>query len=353
MIVLVAVVAVGIGVWLWSRTPQPPHGPEPSRVAAVAATPTVAQPTATRQQATRRPGEPSPQVSIAAAPTAEATQKPYASMPITDGLDPIAKERELKIGKSQGRAAKNPRLITFPSLSSFEAPSQIVIYAYLAEDIERARDDGKKEVAEDSRRVGAREMRGELRAPDGTSLSELRFHDDGKNGDAEAGDDFFTATYEPERENLDMNGEVTLVVTAKSMKGDSRTATTTFLYSVPAARLTGNYKDELVDGHLRISAEVDVDEPGTFDLEATVADSNAHFIGWAHNTVQLEPGKQWIPLTYSGKIFREHNVDGPYLVWSLALSTISRDPPERNDVVPNALRTKPYTVGDFSDREFD
>ena len=188
----------------------------------------------------------------------------------------------------------------------------------------------------------------------GTSLTELRFHDDGKNGDAEAGDFFFTAQYEPEPETaLDLAGELTLIVTAKTLNGQERSATTTFLYSAPAARLTGNYKDELVDGHLRISAEVDVDETGTFDLEATVADIKAQFIAWAHNTVQLEPGVQWIPLTYSGKIFRDHKVDGPYQVWSLALSTISREPPERNDVVANALRTKPYTVDQFSDRVFE
>ncbi len=354
VIVLVTVVAFAIGVWLWSRPPQAPQPPAPARVAVVAPTPTAAQPTATPQQTTRRAGAASPQVSAASATPAPAeTQKPYASMAITDGLDPIAKERELQVGKSQGRDAKNPRLIAFPSLSSFEAPSPIVIYAYLAEDIERERD-GKKEITPDSRKVGAREIRGELRAPDGTSLTELRFHDDGKNGDAEAGDDFFTATYEPEPERaLDMNGEVTLVVNAKTLNGESRSATTTFLYSVPAARLTGNYKDELVDGHLRISAEVEVDEPGTFDLEATIADEKAQFIAWAHNAVQLDEGKHWIPLTYSGKIFREHGVDGPYLVWSLALSTISREPPERNDVVPNALRTKPYTVDQFSDTTFE
>ena len=160
---LVAVIALVIGFWLWSRSPEPPKTEGP-RVAVVEPTPTESP----RAPAARRSGEPSPQLSLAqGSPQPEETQKPYTSVAILDGLDPIQKERELKIGKSQGRDARNPRLMTFPSLSSFEAPNPIVIYAYLAEDLEREQDDGKKQMVADSRKVGAREMRGELRAADG------------------------------------------------------------------------------------------------------------------------------------------------------------------------------------------
>ena len=254
-----------------------------------------------------------------------------------------------KIGKSEGPNAKNPRLITFPATSSVEAPNPLTVYAFLAEDVDQRTARGRKYVAEDSRRVPARDVRGELRAADGTSLTELRFHDDGKDGDAEAGDDLFTAQFEPSPETaLDAAGRLAVVVDATSQKGEQRTATTEILYSVPSARLTGNYREELVDGHLRVLAEAAVEEPGTFELEATIADEDAKFIGWAYNDVQLDPGKHWIPLTYAGSIFRTHGKPGPYLVWSLALSTISKNPPERNDVVPNAIRTKPYTLDQFS-----
>jgi hypothetical protein len=353
-VVIVAMLAFALGFWLWSRGPAKT---EPPRVAMVAATESAAPratatPIAPTAQRSAQPGQ--TLATGSGTPKPLQTNQPYGSMPIIDGLDPVAQERQVEVGKSQGPNSKNPRLIVFPSTSSYEAPNPILLYAYLAEDIEREDEEGKKEVVTDSRKVPAREIRGELRSADGTSLMELRFHDDGKDGDAAANDDFFTATFEPTPEGaLDLAGKLTIDVRATSKKGEQRTASTTFLYSVPAARLTGNYRDEVVDGHLRISTEVEVEETGTFRLDATIADNAAQFVGWAYNTVKLEPGTHWIPLTYSGSLFHQHKANGPYMIWSLAFATISREPPEQNDVVASPFRTQPYTVDQFANRDFE
>ena len=357
--VAAAVVAFIAAVWLMSRAQTPPPAPPPTVTATPrptiapatpTATATVAAPTVTRILATVHPVAAGSPAAGATSASPQATPTPGSySMAITDGLDPIQQQRSVQVGKSHGRDSRNPRLVTFPSTSSYEAPNPMLLYAYLAQDVERENENGEKETIEDSQRVPAREITGELRKPNGQVVAELTFHDDGKDGDAQAGDDMFTVQYEPTPEGaVDLAGRLTVAVRATSVKGEQRAATTSVLYSVTGARLTGEYRDAIVDGDLRIEAEVEVEDAGTYDLQATLADEQAKFMAWAHTTVHLEPGTHWVALTYAGSIVRAHKVDGPYTVWSLALENASTDPPVQNDVVANAHRTQPYRVDQFA-----
>ena len=49
-----------------------------------------------------------------------------------------------------------------------------------------------------TRRVAAREIRGEIIAANGAPVTAITFHDDGTHGDAQAEDFFYTATYTPD-----------------------------------------------------------------------------------------------------------------------------------------------------------
>src|SRR6185436_19265691 len=150
---------------------------------------------------------------------------------------------------------------------------------------------------------------------------------------ATANDLVYTATVVPGREGAaDFKGAQLVEVHAETKSGEERVATTGFLYSIPLAHLTGRYRDEIVEGNLVVSAEVQVDAPGRFHLEATLADSDGTSFGWAQNAQVLDAGMAWIPLTYWGLMFREHHVDGPYVLASAALSTTGEMPNQKNDV---------------------
>jgi hypothetical protein len=238
-----------------------------------------------------------------------------------------------------GPEGSDPTLVVWPDRTGFEAPSPIVLYAYLVHD---------------ERKVDPKEIRGQIRTQQGGVLVTLDFHDDGSNGDAQANDRLYTAVVAPGRERaVEFKGAQLVEVRAETANGEERVATTGFLYSIPLAHLTGRYRDEIVDGNLVVSAEVRVDAAGRFHLEATLAEPDGTPLGWAQNAQVLEPGTAWIPLTYWGLMFRERGANGPYLLASVALSTTGEMPNQKNDVVWSAHMTKPYDVTLFSDRTFD
>ncbi len=264
---------------------------------------------------------------------------PRASQPIEDGVDPIARDREVTRGKSLGPEGSNPTLVVWPDRTGFEAPSPIVVYAYLVHD---------------ERKVDPRAIRGEVRTQQGGVLAALAFRDDGAGGDGDANDLVYTAVIAPGREHAaEFKGAQLVEVHAETPSGEERVATTGFLYSVPLAQLTGRYRDELVDGNLVVSAEVAVEADGRFHLEATLAGADGTPVGWAQSALVLPAGTAWMSLTYWGLMFHQAGVDGPYTLKSVALSTTGEMPNQKNDVVANAHVTAAYDVAQFGDRSYD
>ncbi len=349
----VLVLAFLVGFWLMQRAPARPTAAVLVAAASPAATavehaaapspsPSVVRRTV-RTETEIAPAGVVPEVGAIAGKTADdyvrRARFPRASQPIEDGVDPIVRDREVTRGKSMGPEGSNPTLVVWPERTGFEAPQPIVLHAYLVHD---------------ERRVDPRDLQGEIRTQQGGVLAALDFHDDGSNGDATGNDRIYTAVVAPGRERaIDFKGAQLVEVQAETKSGEQRNATTGFLYSVPLAHLTGRYRDEIVDGNLVVSAEVQVDAAARFHLEATLAESDGTPFGWAQNAQVLEAGTAWIPLTYWGLMFREHQANGPYLLASVALSTTGEMPNQKNDVVRNAYVTKAYDVGTFSDRAFN
>jgi hypothetical protein len=264
---------------------------------------------------------------------------PPSSGPIEDGVDPIVRDREVTKERSLGPEGQHPTLVVFPARASFEAPGPIVLHAYLVDD---------------ERRVPANEIVGEVRNQEAVALAAVVFTDDGLNGDAEADDLLFTAVLAPSSDAIRLfKGSQLVLVRAETFTGEARVATTGFLYSVPLARLTGRYRDALVDGHLVVSAEVEVSEPSTFHLEATLGAADGTPIAWAQTAAGLDAGTAWMSVTYWGLILREIGADGPYQLRSVALSTTGEMPNQKNDVAVNAFTTRPYRVAQFSEQPFD
>jgi len=330
----VAVVAVAAPAPTPAGTAVPT--PSPERVAvqgATAASPATVPATAA----------PTPEPASVGRTTAEDYRRrarfPPSSQPVDDGVDPIMRDREVTKERSLGPEGEHPTLVVYPARTSFEAPQPVVLHAYLVDD---------------DRRVPASEIVGEVRDQEGRALAGVLFTDDGLGGDAEADDLLFTAVLAPAPDDVRaLKGSQLVLVRAETFTSEIRVATTGFLYSVPLGRLTGRYRDALVDGNLVVSAEVAALEPSPFHLEATLATAGGTLLGWAQSSVVLDEGTAWIPLTYWGLIFHEARVDGPYVLRSVALSTTGEMPNQKNDVAENAHATRPYPFTAFSDRPFD
>src|SRR5262249_51191193 len=147
-------------------------------------------------------------------------------------------------------------------------------------------------------------------------------------------------------------GLIRVKVYGETADGDRRTATTRFYYGTPSAKLTGHYQDRLVDGHLQLLAEGDVKQPGQFRLDATLSGSQG-LLAWAQNTVAMDPGVGWLPVTFWGLALREASEPGPYQLSAVALADVSKKPPQLNDASGTNYRTAPYKPDDFSAESFD
>ncbi|MCC6847400.1 MAG: hypothetical protein IT294_02775 [Deltaproteobacteria bacterium] len=298
------------------------------------------------------------QAAAAAARYRKAARFPRTSRPLEDGLDPIARSRAPQVDFEGDAKHPEPRLLAYPAITSFAAPGDVVIYAEIVElRMAEAYDENGRPGRETLRqfRTGARAMRGVLQTMDGVLVSPLAFHDDGTRGDAQAGDDFWTAAYTPDPDTPNaFRGQYQVVVQAETSKGDTLNATTSFVYTVEIAHLTGQYRDAIVDGNLQIEAEVAVEDAGRFRVEGTlVTTADAKMIGYAYADADLDAGRHWVPLVYYGLIFHDMRAPGPYSLFSVMLSTLGGATPQESDVVPNAHTTSAYEVGDFGDAPFN
>lgn len=264
---------------------------------------------------------------------------PRSSQPLAPGEDPIVRDREISPITARGLHGDDPALTVFPLLPGFESPDPVVLLAYLTMG---------------ERRIAAREIRATLASEDLQPLAEVEYRDDGEGGDAAAGDGLYTAVVQPGPDPARALARSYLVkVRAVTLGDEERLAATSFLYSAPHARLTGRYRDAVVDGSLRIDAEVEVLAPGRFHLEGTLyTPDGAEQIAWAQAAAELPPGVHWMSLPVYGVILRERGIDGPYLVRHLALSTTSAMPNAKNRLVENAHMTRAYRADSFTDRPF-
>jgi hypothetical protein len=265
---------------------------------------------------------------------------PAASHPIwpTD-LDPIARDREVTPVSAKGPNGKEPTLYVMPARLGFEAPEPVVLYAYLAVD---------------GRPVPSVTLRGTLLGEDLKPIASFDFVDDGTSGDAVAGDDVRAATlYLPDDLTPELSASYLVDVRAVTEDEDDRAAATSFQYANPHARLTGRFSENVVDGSLRVVAEVEVKRNGRFHLEATLYDAGGtQPVAWAQTANELPPGVQSMALTFFGAALHDRGIDGPYLLRYAALSTTTSMPNAKSRVLENAFVTRAHRAASFSAEGF-
>ncbi|GIW42616.1 MAG: hypothetical protein KatS3mg076_3193 [Candidatus Binatia bacterium] len=331
-----------IGTPTWTEKPATPQHREPTAHRATASeslrtpeptsSPTPAAAGATVALAPRLG-------SVVAREYRERAQYPPWSHPLEEGEDPILRDREVSPVVAGGPEGEEPLLVAFPEKTSFEAPEPVLLYAYLTVE---------------GGRVPAQEIRGTLLTETMQPLGEFRYRDDGKAGDAIAGDLLYTARVRLPEEFWPELAESFLVrVEAVTEEGLERSVASGFLYSVPAAVLTGRFRDSLEDGNLVVDSEVRVHTAGRFHLEATLySEDGRHPIAWAQTAAELAPGNHWMRLVFFGRAIRTRGIDGPYLLRFVALSTTTTMPNAKNRLVEDAHRTKAYSADDFREEPY-
>ena len=104
---------------------------------------------------------------------------------------------------------------------------------------------------------------------------------------------------------LGQASSVLVQLTATAPDGSVRKGSTGFLYSNPAAELTGKFRQRIEDGHLVVLAEATVAAPGRVHLEGSLADLAGQPQAIAQTAQVLSPGVHWIPLRFHGQLIRD------------------------------------------------
>ncbi len=268
----------------------------------------------------------------------ELARYPESSRALKKGeADPVREKRQPTRQTRRGSDANDPTLAVWASKVSYEKGQTIDLYASLE-------DRGKAVAALD-------EITGEIEDAEGRILAQVTYQDNGKDADLRAGDGVYSARLVPAA--LTATASYMVRVQTRLGDGDPLSAAGGFLYSDPASRLTGRYRDLVRDGNLVIAAEVEVSERGRFHLAGTLYSMAGEPIGYAQAAAELEPGRQWIELSYYGLLFHDRQAAGPYRLGTLALSTTGRMPNALNDLVENAHVTRAYRVQQMRSAPFE
>lgn len=189
---------------------------------------------------------------------------------------------------------------------------------------------------------------------------DLAFVDDGTTGDAVAGDLVYTWMVQPtdaadaERWAGFHNAYVT-GAPADDPPAVVHSDVGWHYSAVAGARLTGRFRDAMVDGHLVIEAEMSVERAGRYHLQMSLHAPDSKPLAWSQNEVTADyaKGTHWVKLRVWGLLLRESSLDGPYTVARIWLRDVTVMPGTVSTYLENAYTTAAYRAADFSDASYD
>ncbi len=251
--------------------------------------------------------------------------------------DPIRAKRQVNRVSRRGPDSAEPTLSVWAAKVSFEKGQPVDLFATM--------ETQGKALTGGAGMAGVAAVTGEIVDESGSILTEIAYRDDGHG--------LWSARLSPEGLGGALAASYLVRVKARLANGDLREAAGGFLYSDPAAHLTGRYRDFVRDGDLVIAAEVEVTEAGRFHLAGTLYTKSGEPLGTAQAAAQLEPGRRWIELPFYGLMFHDRAAAGPYKLGTLALATTNRMPNALNDLVTDAYVTRPYRVQQMRSTSFE
>lgn len=269
----------------------------------------------------------------------ELARYPESSRALKAGeADPIKAKRTATRQTRRGPDGAEPWLSVWTAKISYEVGQPVDLFATLEERNKAVRPDG---------------IDAEIADASGAVVTLVSYKDDGRGADVKAGDGVWSARLTmPKGLEPAPAASYMVRVKARLADGDLREAAGGFLWSQPAAHLTGKYRDFLRDGSLVVAAEVEVTEEGRFHLSGTLHTLGGEPIGTAQAGTVLEPGRHWIELSYYGLMFHDRKAAGPYRLGTLSLATTTTMPNALNDLVENAHVTRAYALDRMTERPF-
>jgi hypothetical protein len=147
------------------------------------------------------------------------------------------------------------------------------------------------------------------RSPDAANVVHLAFSDDGRNGDARAGDGTYTSTIEPSKIPglADYKGSVRAFVQFTA-NGSTFGHQLFFNYFPPtgiAGTVTGHFREAIEDGSLVVYAEMNVLQSGNFALDATLLTADDQAFCHSRFKGKLALGTQDVRFLFFGKSIRD------------------------------------------------
>ncbi len=265
----------------------------------------------------------------------EQARFPESSRALKPGdADPVKEKRTATAQTQRGPEERGPALSVRAESVSFEVGRPIRLYATVEDGI-------------------ALEVTGEIVGAAGDLVATFAYADDGRGIDKKAGDGVWSARVKmPEGLQPELAASYMVKVRSRLLDGDVRESVGGFLYSNPAAHLTGRYRDGLRDGSLVVSAEVDVTRAGRFHLAGTLYSMAGEPVGTAQAAAELEPGRRWIELSFYGLMFHDRQVAGPFRLGTVSLATTGGMPNALNDLVENAHVTRAWQLEQMTTRPF-
>lgn len=264
----------------------------------------------------------------------EQARFPESSRALKPGdADPVKEKRTATAQTSLGPEGKGALTVRAESVS-FEVGRPIRLYATVEEGI-------------------ALEVTGEIVGDAGELVAAFAYADDGRGIDRKAGDGVWSARVRmPDGLEPELAASYMVKVRSRLLDGDVRESVGGFLYSNPAAHLTGRYRDELREGSLVVAAEVDVTRAGRFHLSATLYSMAGEPVGTAQAAAELEPGRRWIELSFYGLMFHDRHVAGPYRLGTVSLATTGGMPNALTDLVEDAHVTRAWKLEQMTAKPF-
>ena len=131
-----------------------------------------------------------------------------------------------------------------------------------------------------------------------------------------------------------------------------------FFFTPPGkipARFTGEIRDRLAKGSLRVDVGIDVEQAGFYRFDANLYDRFGNPISFSTYKGELGRGKQFIPIRFFGRILVEVGAAGPFSVGEIrGYRFLSGQYPDRERIPDLALRhtTEAYPVSAFSPAEY-
>lgn len=349
---LLAVVGV-LGALMWPRGPQPVAPPEEVPVSPApplapapgqpppAGTPAVAPPQAAEATSPAPASEPLPPgTTPAAPPEAPPIELPPTTQVLTEEFFPGTTDWEgIPVDDSH-----QLQLRILPLRYNVVAPMPIAV---LLEMIDRQ---GQRQPLPSPRvRVRALESAAQPWIP-------VPVKDDGSGSDAKAGDLLYTATLQPNADQKkQLLGQVLIEGSVEVPGAGTRMIPSVLIYTRgPRAKLTGQWRDFIRQGHLDLEAELEVEEAGLFTLMAQIFGPNQEPIAWVRQMEELPAGRGHITLEVFGKVLHDAGIDGPYRVRQVLLTRDYENSSQYDPgmTVEEAHQTKAYRASEFSSEPY-